>query len=205
MSTKQEAQSLVLRTTAGAKNRATELGEATRQAALKRLQHAVAAQGAWLSPWPIQIAERESARQDSEVASLKVNEALEAFENALEACLQAIANDHITPNENPEPREVKTTKVVLNKTWGGFGLSDRAKEALAKAIGQDVTGDLAQEIAKSPEWRARPELVKIVEDLGEEANGAYAKLEIVNIPTDASWFIRDHDGAETACENHRTW
>jgi hypothetical protein len=201
---KQEAQGLVLRTTAGARNRATQLGEATRQAALKRLHHAIAAQNAWLNPWTLQIAERESALQDSEVASIKENEALESFENALEACLQALANDHATP-ETTETPEVKTTKVVLNKCWGGFGLSDRAKEALAVSLKAEITEELAFEIAKSTAWRSRPELIKVIESLGEDANGPYAKLMIVEIPANVAWYIRDNDGAETACEPHRTW
>ena len=48
-------------------------------------------------------------------------------------------------------------------------------------------------------------LINIVETLGEEASGACSLLEVVEIPDDVDWFIRDHNGYETIYETHRTW
>ena len=99
---KEQSKSLVIRTTAGAKHRALELGDATRRAAIAQLEHAMAAQAAWINPYTIQISLRELAAKESENRALKAAEAKEAFENAMEACLRAIAADHATPENEVE-------------------------------------------------------------------------------------------------------
>ena len=77
-------------------------------------------------------------------------------------------------------------KVVINDCFGGFSVSEKAKEML----GWDSVYDC--------ESRDDPELIRVVEQLGEEANGAYANLEIVEIPDEATdWRIFDYDGAES--------
>jgi hypothetical protein len=48
-------------------------------------------------------------------------------------------------------------------------------------------------------------LVQVVEELGKEANGNYAKLEIIEIPDDVDWEIDEYDGMEHIAEKHRTW
>ena len=48
-------------------------------------------------------------------------------------------------------------------------------------------------------------LVKVVEDLGKEANGKHASLVVVEIPDDVKWEIDNYDGMETIHEKHRTW
>ena len=53
--------------------------------------------------------------------------------------------------------------------------------------------------------RTDPALVATVRELGEEANGNYADLEIVEIPDDVKWYIEDYDGMESIHENHRVW
>jgi hypothetical protein len=53
--------------------------------------------------------------------------------------------------------------------------------------------------------RDDPALVQVVEELGEEANGAYAELKIVEIPYDIDWQIKEYDGKEHIAEEHRTW
>lgn len=60
-------------------------------------------------------------------------------------------------------------------------------------------------IENRPENRADPLLVQVVEELGEEADGACASLRIVEIPDDVKWFIDDYDGQETIREEHRSW
>ena len=53
--------------------------------------------------------------------------------------------------------------------------------------------------------RADPLLVEVVEVLGEEANGAHARLKVVEIPDDIEWTIQEYDGLEWVAEKHRTW
>lgn len=53
--------------------------------------------------------------------------------------------------------------------------------------------------------RDDPALIATIRELGEEANGRYAKLDIVEIPDDVKWVIREYDGWETVEEEHRSW
>ena len=53
--------------------------------------------------------------------------------------------------------------------------------------------------------RNDPTLVKVVEELGESADGAHAKLKVVEIPDDVEWQIEEYDGLEWVAEKHRTW
>jgi hypothetical protein len=48
-------------------------------------------------------------------------------------------------------------------------------------------------------------LVKLVEELGNEAAGSCASLKIVDIPDDVKWEIEEYDGAEWVSEQHRRW
>lgn len=56
-----------------------------------------------------------------------------------------------------------------------------------------------------PENRADPDLVAVVEELGKEADGAYASLSVVEIPDNVEWQIEEYDGIEWVAEKHRTW
>ena len=47
-------------------------------------------------------------------------------------------------------------------------------------------------------------LVQVVEELGDEANGDCAELKIVEIPDNIEWGIEEYDGAEWIAEVHRT-
>lgn len=53
--------------------------------------------------------------------------------------------------------------------------------------------------------RDDPDLVSVVEKLGEKANGSSASLRVVEIPDDVDWIISEYDGLEHIAENHRTW
>ncbi len=56
----------------------------------------------------------------------------------------------------------------------------------------------------SPE-RNDPVLIQVIEELGDEASGVCAKIEIVDVPEDVSWNIQEYDGQEWVAEEHRTW
>jgi hypothetical protein len=88
-------------------------------------------------------------------------------------------------------------KVVINTCFGGFGLSTAAEDEFRKR-----TGYLASLYDVE---RNDPDLVAIVEEMGEAANGQYSKLKVVEIPDDVQWIIEDYDGRETIAEKHRTW
>jgi hypothetical protein len=85
------------------------------------------------------------------------------------------------------------SKIVLNGCYGGFGLSDRALEMLSLIYVHDVD-------------RTDTELVKVVEELGNDANDSYGDLYIVEIPLEyvdaKAWSIYEYDGIETLVLDH---
>ena len=89
-------------------------------------------------------------------------------------------------------------KIVINRCFGGFGLSAQAERLLAE---RGVTVSRSCE-----ETRADPALVSVVETLGsEKASGEYAELKVVEIPDGVEdWYITDYDGNETIHEG-RQW
>lgn len=97
-----------------------------------------------------------------------------------------------------------TFKIVINTCFGGFGLSDEA-EAMWRAVKQvaDPDGVYYYDI-----MRDDPDLVHIVETLGEKANSTYAQLKVVEVPTwlkEKGWDIHEYDGVEHIAERHYTW
>lgn len=85
--------------------------------------------------------------------------------------------------------------IVINKCFGGFGVSELALDRYYQ-----YTGTRPSEFERDD-----PTLVRIVRELGDEANGGYAKLHIVEIPGDVAWQIEEYDGNEWVAEQHRTW
>ena len=79
------------------------------------------------------------------------------------------------------------TKIVINGCYGGFGLSKKAQKMLG------VDSAYAFDFDRTDE-----RLIKVVEELKEDANGPYADLKIVEIPDDSTLFyVDDYDGLET--------
>jgi hypothetical protein len=88
-------------------------------------------------------------------------------------------------------------KIVINRCYGGFGLSAGALAIHASRTGKELY-----------DWeipRDDPILVEIVEELGERANGPHSILKIVEVPEDVNWYIEEYDGLEWVAERHRTW
>lgn len=91
-------------------------------------------------------------------------------------------------------------KVAYNACFGGFGLSDKACKILTELKGKpvgcyDFYGD----------DRADPDLIKVIEDLGAEANGMCADLQIEEIPDNAEFEIDEYDGNESVVPPRQSW
>jgi hypothetical protein len=59
--------------------------------------------------------------------------------------------------------------------------------------------------SQRPSNRNDPNLIQVIEELGDEANGMCAKLGITEIPDGIDYKIEDYDGSEHVAEAHRTW
>lgn len=53
--------------------------------------------------------------------------------------------------------------------------------------------------------RDDPIVIKVIEELGNEASGRCAELGIVEIPDDIEWEIDEYDGLEKVEEKHKSW
>jgi len=111
-------------------------------------------------------------------------------------------------------------KIVINKSYEPFCLSHKAIVRL-RELDQ---GDALQEKNRGEYWpeaaaprepslnqygasipRDDEKLVRVVEELGGEANGHCAELKVVSIPDEVKWEIAKVDGVEYVCEIHRKW
>lgn len=116
-------------------------------------------------------------------------------------------------------------KIIINVCHGGFELSQKAFEYLIK-LGWRVTdrwedkisnildtGEFQKSIAgryrflnlSEIDIRTNPDIIAVVETLGEESYGDCASLKIIDIPDDIEYEIQDYDGMEWIAEKHRTW
>lgn len=111
-------------------------------------------------------------------------------------------------------------EIVINKCYGGFGVSDEAVRWLRER-GHELALEEACFVGEvysdgsvvSHNWnghlrdipRDDPMLIDCIEALGDKANGAYAELAVVEIPDDVDWEIEEYDGREWIAEVHRTW
>lgn len=89
-------------------------------------------------------------------------------------------------------------KIVINKCCGGFGLSDKALEMYNMLANTNL--EHAYDLDRND-----PILVHVVETLGDDADGKFARLRIVEIPDDINWEIAEYDGVESVEEVHRSW
>ena len=76
-------------------------------------------------------------------------------------------------------------KIVINKCYGGYSLSEEALATLGVQYDDEV-------------WRTDARLVKIVEADPEAASGRVAKLKVVEIPDEATdYSVEEYDGFES--------
>ena len=89
-------------------------------------------------------------------------------------------------------------KIVINKCYGGFGLSKEAEELYVQK--KNISGPFRGDILRNDSV-----LVEVVETLGDKASGKYSELEVVEIPDDVTdWRIEEYDGWEHIAEG-RKW
>lgn len=110
-------------------------------------------------------------------------------------------------------------KIVINTDYGGFGLSDQAFEKYLELKGIEYTKTAEESTFLGLSYydkegkylcqynipREDPELVQIVETLGETANNWCSQLKVVEVPDDVKFYIHEYDGIECVHEVHRTW
>lgn len=143
-------------------------------------------------------------------------------------------------------------KIVINKCFGGFGLTHEAIMRYAELSGFKLYPFVEERQVKGKEWSPRTSkhkdyineeskdnpydlihystsplkngkykensyfsdrdikrddvnLIKVVEEMKEKANGHYAYLTVVEIPDDIEWEILEYDGMESVEEKHRSW
>lgn len=58
---------------------------------------------------------------------------------------------------------------------------------------------------RGDESRSCPVLIKIIEEMGVEANGICANLKVIEIPDGIEYEISEYDGFERVEEKHRSW
>ena len=88
-------------------------------------------------------------------------------------------------------------KVVVNRCFGGYGLSPEAYKELG--LEWDNYGHAFDDD------RTNPKLVQVVERLGKAASGKLANLVVIEVPEGVEFEIDNYDGQETAHEKHRSW
>ena len=116
-------------------------------------------------------------------------------------------------------------KIVINKCFGGFGLSQEAVEWLMKNKNWKAVKENSKEDGKIIEWvepdsikcfgkytastynieRTDKDLIEVVEILGSKANSRYANLKVVEIPDGIEYEIDEYDGVESIHEKHEVW
>jgi hypothetical protein len=122
------------------------------------------------------------------------------------------------------PIKGEDMKVIINRCFGGFGLSDKAVErcielGMTVSDGEEKDAEFFHDPGSpfgshyyalngySKKFRINPIVIKVVEELSEEANGPHAKLKIIEIPFDSvdGWEISEYDGIESIEEDHQSW
>jgi hypothetical protein len=105
---------------------------------------------------------------------------------------------------------METTKIVVNRCYGGFGLSRQAV-LLARELsgnpkwgGWCIKGDISErgDVCDydfghcSSVSRTDTTLVAVVEALGNAANSEYSRLDVVELPKGTAYKIEEYDGKE---------
>jgi hypothetical protein len=85
-------------------------------------------------------------------------------------------------------------KFVINEAYGGFGLSEKAIE---KLVERGIKDPERFEYEIDEYRRYHPDLVEVVEELGDEASGRFSKLIVVEVEMRTPYYyIDEYDGRE---------
>ncbi len=102
-------------------------------------------------------------------------------------------------------------EIILNKCYGGYGLSDEAVRLYltkknipivlnpayaSKYFKYYIVGD-DERFSDSSISRTDPIIIEVVKELGKRSNDSSAKLEIVSIPDGCQYLIDEYDGMES--------
>jgi hypothetical protein len=84
-------------------------------------------------------------------------------------------------------------KVLINRCYGGFGVSNEA----LKLFNERSEKKVQYQFELRNQFRDDPILINIVEELGDRANGSCSKLVVASFPDEYDYWIEDYDGIET--------
>ena len=109
-------------------------------------------------------------------------------------------------------------KIVLNKCYGGFQLSDKAilwleenkgwkldKEFVKLSSSWALSNRTLMAKADTEELRINLDVIECVEILKEESHTRLSELRVVEIPDNANWEIDEYDGIERVREVSEVW
>ena len=103
-------------------------------------------------------------------------------------------------------------KIVINKCYGCFSLSDECALAMGAKLTQgDIEGWLFHDWGEGNPiddagYRTDPKLIELMETKGSQwCSGYLSELKVVEIPDDVEWEISEYDGIEWVSEVHREW
>lgn len=85
-----------------------------------------------------------------------------------------------------------------------YNLHERDEDGLYKSANKRAESISLPDFREDSN-RTDLDLIAVIEELGEKANDKYAKLKVVEIPSDVDWQIEEYDGYEHIAEKHRTW
>lgn len=110
-------------------------------------------------------------------------------------------------------------KILVNRCYGGFGLSKEAvlwlrKRNYAPAMKATLKGEVYEDgsvcdddypLRLDEKERADLLPIECVEALKDRASARLADIKVVEIPDGVAWQIEEYDGREWVSEVHRTW
>ena len=97
-------------------------------------------------------------------------------------------------------------KIVINKCFGGFALSEA--RLVRYAILRGVTTHPDDEEFPIQQWwipRDDPDLVSVVQQIPEDEGIVGTDLRVIEIPDDVEWQIEEWDGSEFIVDKNRIW
>jgi hypothetical protein len=112
------------------------------------------------------------------------------------------SSDEYTPIKMEEADMVFTAFSIPNPNEVLGGKQERDADGTYKTANELY---LKYDLDSRPDDRSDPLLIQVVEELGAEASGKMANLQIVEIPDGIEYEIDEYDGIETIREKHRSW